>query len=161
MKVPRLKKKHLLLLIPVVIVPVTLFLLLPSSPKDHHEPLPLSTNSPAMSDDSQPAAAAPITEAAPVESQPIVNNDLPKPSTIPNQPSPPTVTTVTQIPVGDAGDVDCEYVYSDGTTYQWHWRTVKQQGSWVTDSSGNNGHWLPSTSESGTCDQSTVGKVKG
>jgi hypothetical protein len=76
------------------------------------------------------------------------------------QPEGITVVSYEQVPSEGNKDVDCKVTYSDGTTYQWSWSTVKEQGSWVTDSSGNNGHWVPATFMSGYCDQSLLGKVK-
>lgn len=39
-----------------------------------------------------------------------------------------TVTAYKEIPL-DADNSDCEYTYSDGTTYRFHWKTVAHTGS--------------------------------
>lgn len=55
------------------------------------------------------------------------------------QPEPVAVTVVSyrQIPVEGTEDTDCEYTYSDGTTYRWRWETVEwNQGSKQSHRSG-------------------------
>jgi len=60
------------------------------------------------------------------------------------QPTPVTVVAVEQVPVAGGKDVDCKLTYSDGTTYQWHWKIV---GGTTTNTSGY-------------CDERIVGKAK-
>lgn len=110
--------------------------------------------------------AQPVPEATIVEvhdAAPAESHNLPRAASEPE----PVVTeqTVTvsayeSITLDAIGNTDCKYIYSDNTTYQWHWRTVKEQGSWMTDSSGNNGRWVPATTESGVCDATAVGRIK-
>lgn len=76
------------------------------------------------------------------------------------QPDPVTVTAYEQIPIQDSEDIDCKLTYSDGTTYQWHWTTVNEHETWMTDSSGHNGHWVKATHTSNYCDASVIGNVK-
>lgn len=59
-------------------------------------------------------------------------------------PEPVTVTAYEQIPVDPNGSTDCKLTYSDGTTYQWHWKVVQ----------GNN------TSTTGVCNSMVLGNVK-
>lgn len=59
-----------------------------------------------------------------------------------------TIVSYEQIPVENTDNVDCKLAYSDGTTKQWHWRTV-----WY-----NQGTQL--SSASGRCDASVVGNIK-
>lgn len=74
--------------------------------------------------------------------------------------APATVTAYEKISIPDSEDIDCKLTYSDGTTYQWHWLTINEQGSWVTDASGNNGHWVKTTNTANLCDDSVIGKQK-
>jgi hypothetical protein len=93
---------------------------------------------------------------------PVSTNNVAVPSSTPTpQVAIPavTVTAFEQVPL-DAINIDCKYTYSDGTTYQWHWQATNPHGSWVTDSFGNNGHWVASTSTTGACDQSAIGQAK-
>lgn len=70
-----------------------------------------------------------------------------------------TVTSFREI-VLDASTSDCEYTYSDDTTYQWHWKTINPQGAWVTDGSGQNGHWQQTTQVMGECSDKALGQLK-
>lgn len=88
-----------------------------------------------------------------VSSTPSSNPD-PEPT-----PAPVTVVSFQQIGVG-GGDYDCKYTYSDGTTHRWLWKDYTEQGSWVTDSNGNNGHWVGTTRTVGNCTANAVGTVK-
>lgn len=73
--------------------------------------------------------------------------------------APVTVTAFREIVI-DADTSDCEYTYSDGSTSVFHWKTSNPQGSWVTDSSGQNGHWVKATHISGICDNKAIGTAK-
>lgn len=75
-------------------------------------------------------------------------------------PTPVVVTAFREIVI-DSDTSDCEYTYSDGTTYQFHWKTTNSQGSWQTDGNGNNGHWMASTTKNGYCDNRALGQAKG
>lgn len=125
----------------------------------------------------KPTADRPPSTETPAASDPKPEESMLPTGTTPSEPSqttPPskatdtapapkqtaTVTAYQRIQIAVNGDTDCRFTYSDGTTFQWHWQTVNEHGSWVTDSSGNNGHWVASTTESGVCDQSTIGKAK-
>lgn len=94
------------------------------------------------------------TNTAPSSNNVAVPTVTPAPT-----PVPITVTAYEKI-VLDANSTDCEYTYSDGTTFQWHWQTTDPHGSWVTDGVGQNGHWVPSVDTTGVCDQSAVGSTK-
>lgn len=74
-------------------------------------------------------------------------------------PEPVTVVAYKEIVI-DADTSDCEYTYSDGTTHRFQWKTTNPQGSWVTDGSGNNGHWVKTTSMNGFCSEKALGQVK-
>lgn len=78
-----------------------------------------------------PAESTPATVAEQQESQSE------------QQGEPVTVAAVEQVPVGEAGSVDCKLTYSDGTTFQWHWKTVS-----------------PNTHQNGFCDETIVGQPK-
>lgn len=104
--------------------------------------------------------------AAPEVAQPVVHNTAPAaaqsivtpdsaPQPVP-QPDPITVTSYEEIPVGGAGDKDCKFNYSDGTIYQWHWVTINPQGAW----SETQQRWSVTTTTSGSCDQSVIGRAK-
>lgn len=63
----------------------------------------------------------------------------------------PTLVTVTayeQIPVDANGSMDCKLTYSDGTIYQWHWKTTKKIFTGIVTSYDKN------------CDSSTIGTTK-
>lgn len=52
-------------------------------------------------------------------------------------PQPVVVVSYRQILLENSEDVDCEYTYSDNTTYRWHWKTVEyNQGTKLTHASG-------------------------
>lgn len=53
------------------------------------------------------------------------------PATTP-APSPVTVTAYEQIPI-DSNNIDCKLTYSDGTTYQWHWKVAKGNISYTAE----------------------------
>lgn len=94
--------------------------------------------------------------------QTVVPDADPNPAQTPDPtPVPVTVVSYQQIPLDDQGNTDCQYTYSDGTTYQWHWKTYNPQGSWQVNGNPLNGyHWVPTTSTSGTCDDSVIGWTK-
>lgn len=69
------------------------------------------------------------------------------------------VASFEQIDEG-GGNMDCKFTYSDGTTYQWHWKTVNPQGSWQTDSFGQNGHWTESMQTTGSCASQDIGEQR-
>lgn len=73
--------------------------------------------------------------------------------------NPITVSSYRQIDE-DSGNIDCEYTYSDGTTYQFHWQVINPQGSWQTNGQGQDGHWVATTTTSGVCDDSVIGQSK-
>lgn len=76
---------------------------------------------------------------------PVPVAPVPTPEPTP-EPVPVTVVSYRQIPDGE--NTDCEYAYSDGTTYTWDWKTVEwNQGSKITRSSGY-------------CDDRAIGKAK-
>lgn len=95
-----------------------------------------NTNTPPASNKvSVPAVVTPPPE------QPIE-----EPTQVEQKPDPVTVVSYTQIPDGE--NTDCQYTYSDGTTYIWDWETVEwNQGTRI-------GH------RSGICDYRAIGKVK-
>src|SRR5690606_16567485 len=99
------------------------------------------------------------TGSTPSTERVVVREVAPKPITVSDEPEPIVVVSYKQIPL-DGGNVDCEYTYSDGTKYRWNWKKVNPQGAWVTDGSGNNGHWVASTNTKGVCDNSAIGKIK-
>lgn len=79
--------------------------------------------------------------------EPTAPTPEPQPEPTP-EPEPVTVVSYRQIPVEGTEDTDCEYTYSDGTTYQWHWQKVHyNQGTKFTNTSGY-------------CDDRALGKVK-
>jgi hypothetical protein len=98
---------------------------------------------------------------------PVVNSTSPTPTDSTSSPSTdtapvesaPVVTAYKEIVI-DADNSDCEYTYSDGTTKVFHWKTTNPKGAWVTDSSGQNGHWVKTTSQNGFCDQRAIGQSK-
>jgi hypothetical protein len=93
----------------------------------------------------------------------VSNQAVPAPVSTPtatSAPTPITVASFTQIPLDNTGNIDCSYIYSDGTTYQWHWQTVTPQGTWVTDGVGQNGHWVASTQTNNNCSKVVIGTVK-
>lgn len=72
----------------------------------------------------------------------------------------PVVVTAFREVVLDADNSDCEYTYSDGTTYQFHWKTTNPKGSWITDGQGQNGHWEKSIATNGYCSDKALGLPK-
>jgi len=72
---------------------------------------------------------------------------------------PVTVVAYKEIVI-DADTSDCEYTYSDGTTYRFPWKTTNPQGAWITDGSGQNGHWQPAINKNGFCDNRAIGMYK-
>lgn len=103
-------------------------------------------------------------------SVPVVNSTITSPATSSTDsgsaatvdstpPSTPVVVSYREIPISD-GNSDCEYTYSDSSTYQFAWKRTNPQGSWVTDGNGNNGHWVAVTNTTGKCDSSVLGKPK-
>lgn len=64
------------------------------------------------------------------------------------EPEPVTVVSYRQIPVEGTEDTDCEYTYSDGTTYRWNWKTVTWDNS------------FKKTNITGYCDDTALGKEK-
>ena len=101
---------------------------------------PKATKAPASNPSAQPTAALPSTQ--------------------PTATSAVTIVAYKQIPIDNLGDIDCEYTYSDGTTYTWQWQTVNPKGSWTTNSMGQDGHYTATTVDSGFCDQNVIGKPK-
>jgi hypothetical protein len=107
------------------------------------------------------------TQPSPNKVDPPVVRDV-TPNSSPTSAS--TTTTTSDTPavvvtsyreiVIDADTSDCEYTYSDGTTYQFHWKTTNPHGAWVTDGNGNNGHWQASVNKSGYCDSKALGLPK-
>lgn len=81
----------------------------------------------------------PVVQPAPVSQ--------PSPTPPEPEPTPVTVTSYEQIPVENSEDVDCKYTYSDGTTYQWHWKTVEYNQVRIVHTTGK-------------CDQSAIGTEK-
>lgn len=77
----------------------------------------------------------------------------------PSAPATPTVVSYREIPL-DADNSDCEYTYSDNTTYRFAWKRTNEQGAWVTDGAGQNGHWVKSTQTNGYCDDKAIGRPK-
>ena len=105
------------------------------------------------------------TSTAPATERVVVKEVLTQPTqptqtqiAQPEQPAPIVVVAYEQIPTGETAD--CKYTYSDGTTYQWNWKTINPQGSWVTDGVGQNGHWVTTTNTSNYCDQRAIGLPK-
>lgn len=93
---------------------------------------------------------------------PIVPTPSPTPDPVSTQtpnPIPVTITAFQEIVI-DPDTSDCEYTYSDGTTYQFHWKVSNLQGAWATDSFGNNGHYVKTTQYNNKCDNSVIGKIK-
>lgn len=94
---------------------------------------PPSTNTvyvPATQSSSAPTNTANHPESTPTPQQPVV------------------VSSYEVINVTDSEDQDCKYTYSDGTIYQWHWKTVQyNQGTKFTQVNG----W---------CDQRSMGTEK-
>lgn len=72
---------------------------------------------------------------------------------------PVTVTAFKEIVI-DADTSDCEYTYSDGTTYRFPWKTTNPQGAWVMDGSGQNGHWQATVNKNGFCSDKAIGLLK-
>lgn len=64
------------------------------------------------------------------------------------EPEPVVVTAYEVINIEGSEDQDCKLTYSDGTTHQWHWKTVEYNQSTKT------------TNAIGKCDGSIVGKEK-
>lgn len=66
------------------------------------------------------------------------------------EPEPIVVTAYEQIPMNTGynnEDMDCKYTYSDGTTYQWHWKTVEFNQVKITHTNGY-------------CDNRVIGYIK-
>lgn len=72
---------------------------------------------------------------------------------------PVTVTGYREIII-DPDTSDCEYTYSDGTTYRFPWKSTNPQGAWIMDGGGQNGHWQPAISKAGFCDNRAIGMFK-
>lgn len=110
---------------------------------------PAATNTPV------PVVTAPVvgsttTSATPVDTVPTATT-----ATV----APIVVTAYKEIVI-DADTSDCEYTYSDGSTYVFHWKTTKLQGSWITDGDGGNGRWVKATLTNGYCNDKAIGTVK-
>lgn len=69
-----------------------------------------------------------------------------------------TVASYREIPVSNGRD--CEYTYTDGTTYRFNWERTNPQGSWVTNGDGTGGHWVATVQREGKCDDSVIGSTK-
>lgn len=102
-----------------------------------------------------PPASDTISTDTPTNS-PITDNTM---ATQSEPSTPPTVVSYKEIVI-DSGTSDCEYTYSDGSTYTFHWKNTNPEGSWVTDGQGQNGHWVASTNYSGYCDDRALGWPK-
>lgn len=64
------------------------------------------------------------------------------------EPEPVVVTAFREIAIEGSENKDCEYTYSDGTTYTFHWKTVEyNQGTKITQTHGQ-------------CDASVIGRPK-
>lgn len=104
---------------------------------------------------------APTTVSVPVVNA-TTTSTVPATST-PTEPlpvvTPITVTAYREIVI-DTDTSDCEYTYSDGTTYRFHWKTSDPKGSWQTDGQGYNGQWVKSTLTNGFCDKRAIGIAK-
>lgn len=74
--------------------------------------------------------------------------------------TPQVVVTAYKEIVIDADNSDCEYTYSDGTTYRFHWKTTNSKGSYITDGNGNNGRWTKTLLYQGDCSDKVIGKPK-
>lgn len=86
------------------------------------------------------------TNVAPSESRTVVREVITEPATEPlnnpapdpqpePEPEPIVITNVEQIPTGEGyngENVDCRFTYSDGKTYQWHWKTVRYNQQKIT-----------------------------
>lgn len=115
-----------------------------------------ATSTPDSPNNATVPASSPVTDGN--VSQGIVSPTAASTSTPSAAPS-VTVTAFKEI-VLDADTSDCVYTYSDGTTYQFHWKTSNPQGSWMTDGVGQNGHWVKTVQTSGYCDQRAIGQQK-
>ncbi len=91
-----------------------------------------------------------------VEVPVYVPAQVPPTDPTPAPPVPVTVTAYREVVI-NPDTSDCEYTYSDGTTYQFSWKTSDPQGSWQTDGTGQNGHWAKTTNTSGYCDNRAIG----
>lgn len=98
--------------------------------------------------------------AVPTASTAPANTNLTDNSTSGATTTPTVVVTAYREIVIDADNSDCEYTYSDGTTYRFSWKKTNPQGAWVTDGSGQNGHWQKSINTVGYCDQRAIGMTK-
>lgn len=107
---------------------------------------------------------APAVTNTPV---PVVNVTATTPvSTTTSSTTIPVDTTVTPVTVTaykeivlDADTSDCEYTYSDGTTYRFHWKT-RGKDTVITDSNGENGYSVKTSVKNGFCDDRAIGIVK-
>lgn len=80
---------------------------------------------------------------------PVVVTPEPEPVAEPTpEPEPVTVVSYRQIPLDEEGNADCEYTYSDGTTYRWRWKRTYMDGN------------TKITNTSGLCDSSVIGTKK-
>ncbi len=110
---------------------------------------PAATNTPV------PVVTAPVvgsttTSATPVDTVPTATT-----ATV----APIVVTAYKEIVI-DADTSDCQYTYSDGSTYVFHWKTTNLKGSYAEDGNGANGRYLKTVSYSGSCDSRAIGQPK-
>lgn len=126
-----------------------------------------TSTTPTSTSPLQPATSteAPVSIVPSAPSSSAVTTQPTSSSTTSNStttPTPPPVTVVSykKIPLDSLGNIDCQYTYSDGTTYEWQWQKVNPQGAWMENSEGQGGHYVSSTSTNGYCDNSVIGMPK-
>lgn len=106
---------------------------------------PAATNTPV------PVVTAPVVSSPTTTTTPV--------DTVPTATVAPVVVTAYKEIVIDADTSDCQYTYSDGSTYVFHWKT-RGPDSWVTDGNGDNGHSVKSINHNGYCDKNAIGIQK-
>lgn len=113
---------------------------------DNHEAR-LNNNERDISELQDNTNTSPSTQR--VEVPVVVERNDPDPEPLPEpEPHPITVISYRQVPLEGSENIDCEYKYSDNTTYQWHWLTVEYNQGTKT------------IRKYGTCDTSVVGREK-
>lgn len=93
-----------------------------------------------------PSVTTPPAEPLPASSE---TEPTPQPEPEP-EPEPIVVVSYEQVPMNTGynnEDMDCKLTYSDGTTYQWHWKVVSFNQTKITNTYG-------------TCDPSVIGRNK-
>lgn len=93
------------------------------------------TPSSQLVNQSQAPEADSVTQVTPQSASPVTTENQAQAQ----QPQAVTVSAVQQVPIDD-NNTDCKLVYSDGSTFQWHWRTATKQIDY--------------------CDERIIGKVK-